>query len=248
MSLSDGNAIGTMYSRYYPSANVYDNATIVLSGLVLRTRRYWQEASSYSRGDVVYHEGTDQLWVALRDSGQLVEPGSEESTSFYDESGSVQRYWVSQDELEILEVESGDTSDPYMGLSSKFDDYEQITQSIFEAELKGYFNIAGKLGFTSVVVEPLTQVGVYVTCSYRAPSHMQQQLYTYIQDYVCYNVHKVLNANDLNAQLTDKFNLSSVGVSLRLKLEDAVESDVVELPEATYVPPSMLEINLKEVK
>ena len=77
---------------------------------------------------------------------------------------------------------------------------------------------------------------------------MQQQLYTYIQDYVCYNVHKVLNANDLNAQLTDKFNLSSVGVSLRLKLEDAVESDVVELPEATYVPPSMLEINLKEVK
>lgn len=248
MSLSDGNAIGTMYSRYYPSANVYDNATIVLSGLVLRTRRYWQEASSYSRGDVVYHEGTDQLWVALRDNGQLVEPGSEESTSFYDESGSVQRYWISRDEVEILESESGNTSDPYSGLSSKFDDYEQITQSIFEAELKGYYNIAGKLGFTSVVVEPLAQVGVFVSCKYKAPSHMQQQLYSYIQDYVCYNVHKVLNAHDLNAQLTEKFNLASVGVSLRLKVDDAVDSAVVELPEATYVPPSMLEIDLQEVK
>ncbi len=247
MDLANGAAIGAMYSKYFPSANIYDNATIVLSGLVLKNRRYWNEFSVYSRGDVVYHDGTKQLWLALQDVGQSVEPGSEQDVPFYGDGGVLQRYWASREEAEILEAQSSQTSNPYNNVGYKFDDYEQITQSIFESELKGYFNIAGKLGFTSVVVEPLAQVGVSITCRYHAPYTMQQQIHQFIEDYTCYHVHKVLSADDLNSQLTEKFNLTSVGVSIRLLMDNEQESHKVELPEATYVPPSLIEINLQEV-
>ena len=70
---------------------------------------------------------------------------------------------------------------------------------MFEAEIKGYFNIAGKLGFTSVVVEPLNQISVEVTCSYRAPYTVQQRIREYIESYACYNVGKELRADELNA-------------------------------------------------
>ena len=242
MSLADGNKIAQIYNRYYPSACVYDNATIVLSGLVLKNRRYWSENGIYYQGDVVYHSKTKQLWLALRDGGQTVEPGSEEDVPLYSEN----RFWATREEA--VELDDDDSTGQANNLSYKFDDYEQLTQAIFESELKGYFNIAGKLGFTSVVVEPLGQVGVSVDVQYTAPYTMQQQVHKTIEDYVCYHVGKTLEADTLNSLLTEQFNLSSVYVTLRL---DSVESqkDEIELvlPSATYVPPSLLNVSLKEI-
>ena len=134
----------------------------------------------------------------------------------------------------------------YVDLRNKFDDYEQITQAIFESEIKGYFNIAGKLGFTSVVVEPLVTIGVTVKCQYNAPYTMQQSVRDYIEDYVCYHVNENLRADELNSTLTEKFNLSAVYIQIRLNVENSQFADAVQLPVATYVPPSLLEIDLVE--
>lgn len=247
ISLANGSAIGAMYERYYPSACVYDNATIVLSGLVMKSRRYWNENSHYSRGDVVYHSKTKQLWLALKDGGELVEPGSEDVNIYGDDGTTLQRYWATREEAEILEDGSNrGVNDPFANVGYKFDDYEQITQAMFEAELKGYFNIAGKLGFTSVVVEPLAQVGVVVSCKYKAPYTMQQNIRKFIEDYVCYNVNKSLRADDLNSQLTSKFNLSAVYVNISFAGSSKNTDVELVLPVATYVPPSLLEIELKE--
>ena len=242
MSLADGNALSQIYNRYYPSACVYDNATIVLSGLVLKNRRYWDEHGVYYQGDVVYHAKTKQLWLALRDGGETVEPGSEEDLSIYSED----RIWVTREEA--VELEDTDSTGVAYNAGYRFDDYEQLTQAIFESEIKGYFNISGKLGFTSVVVEPLAQVGVSVEIKYTAPYTMQQQVRETIEDYICYNVGKVLRADALNSLLTEKFNLSSVYVQLQLMSVDNAHWTPSELtlPSATYVPPSMLSVDLTE--
>lgn len=242
MSLANGNALSEIYNRYYPSACVYDNATIVLSGLVLKNRRYWDEHGVYYQGDVVYHSKTKQLWLALRDGGQTVEPGSEEDISLYSED----RFWVTREEA--LELEDDESTGVAYNVSYRFDDYEQLTQAIFESEIRGYFNISGKLGFTSVVVEPLGQVGVEVEIKYTAPYTMQQQVRATIEDYICYHVGKVLRADTLNSLLTEKFNLSSVYVMLRLVAVDNSKMEVeLPLPSATYVPPSMLSVDLTEI-
>lgn len=242
MSLANGNSLSQIYNRYYPSACVYDNATIVLSGLVLKNRRYWDEHGVYYQGDVVYHSKTKQLWLALRDGGQTVEPGSEEDISLYSED----RFWATREEA--LELEDDESTGIAYNVSYRFDDYEQLTQAIFESEIKGYFNISGKLGFTSVVVEPLGQVGVEVEIKYTAPYTMQQQVRATIEDYICYHVGKVLQADTLNSLLTEKFNLSSVYVMLRLVAVDNSKMVVeLPLPSATYVPPSMLSVDLTEI-
>ena len=243
MSLADGNALSQIYNRYYPSACVYDNATIVLSGLVLKNRRYWDEHGVYYQGDVVYHAKTKQLWLALRDGGETVEPGSEEDLYIYSED----RIWVTREEA--VELEDTDSTGVAYNAGYRFDDYEQLTQAIFESEIKGYFNISGKLGFTSVVVEPLAQVGVSVEIKYTAPYTMQQQVRETIEDYICYNVGKVLRADALNSLLTEKFNLSSVYVQLQLMSVDNAQWTPSELtlPSATYVPPSMLSVDLTEI-
>jgi hypothetical protein len=241
IELSKGDSLSQIYQKYYPSACVYDNATIVLSGLVMKNRRYWNKYGIYYQGDVVYHSGTKQLWLALRDGGQTVEPGSEQDVK----TDSEDRFWVNREEAS--EIDDTDISGYTYNLSYKFDDYEQLTQSIFEAEIKGYFNIAGKLGFTSVVVEPLGQVGVEVDVKYTAPYTMQQQVYKTIEDYICYNVGKVLEADTLNSVLTETYNLSSVYVTLRLVSVDSSKDAMrLELPSATYVPPSMLSVSLDE--
>lgn len=240
-SMASGASIGTMYASRYPSSCVYDNATIVLAGLIMKSRRYWSENSSYSSGDVVYHSGTKKLWLALRSGGEQVEPGSE-STPIYGDTSGLQRYWVSKDEARVI---ADSSSQNY--IDTKFDEYEPLTQSVFEAEIKGYFNIAGKLGFTSVVVEPLNQISVEVTCSYRAPYTVQQRIREYIESYVCYNVGKELRADELNAQLTSEFDLSSVYVTLRLVMDSTLQDrSVAQLPAATYVPTSMLILDIQE--
>jgi hypothetical protein len=240
-SMASGASIGTMYASHYPSSCVYDNATIVLAGLIMKSRRYWSENSSYSSGDVVYHSGTKKLWLALRSGGEQVEPGSE-STPIYGDTSGLQRYWVSKDEARVI---ADSTSQNY--IDTKFDEYEPLTQGVFEAEIKGYFNIAGKLGFTSVVVEPLNKISVEVTCSYRAPYTVQQRIREYIESYVCYNVGKELRADELNAQLTSEFDLTSVYVTLRLVMDSALQDrSVAQLPAATYVPTSMLILDIQE--
>jgi len=242
MTLANGDAVANVYQRYYPSANIYDNATIVLSGLVLKNRRYWNEYGLYYRGDVVYHSGTRKLWLALRDGGQTVEPGSEGDVSLYNED----RFWVTREEA--FELDDSDTTGTVYNLSYKFDDYEQLTQAIFESEIKGYFNIAGKLGFTSVVVEPLGQVGVSVDIQYTAPYTMQQQVRDTLEEYICYNVGKTLEADTLNSLLTEKYNLSAVYVKLRLDSVDNTQDSIeLVLPSATYVPPSKLNVTIKEI-
>ena len=247
ISLENGSAIGSLYEKYYPSASIYDNATIVMSGLVLKNRRYWTEKSHYSRGDVVYHSGTKQLWLAVKDGGEFVEPGSED-VGIYGNNNSIQRYWVTREEAEILESNYSEKStvNPFANVAYRFDDYEQMTQMMFESEIKGYFNIVGKLGFTSVVVEPLAQIGVTVSCKYRTPYSMQQNIRKYIEDYVCYNVGKELRSDDLNAQLTEKFSLSAVYVNIRFTGDSANSDLALQLPDATYVPPSLVEIEIKE--
>ena len=247
MSLTNGAAIGAMYERYYPSACVYDNATIVLSGLVMKSRHYWSQYSHYVRGTVVYHSDTKKLWLALKDGGELVEPGSEDVGIYGEDGITIQRYWITREESDALDnLSRGNSTDPYTHVGYKFDEYEPITQPMFEAELKGYYNISGKLGFTSVVVEPLAQANVRVSCNYKAPYAMQQHVHKFIEDYVCYNVNKTLRVDDLNSQLTTEFNLSSVYVSISMAGYESSNGMVVVLPEATYVPPSMLEIDLKE--
>ena len=246
MSLKDGVAISNLFQKYYPSACIYDNATLVLSGLVMKSRRYWNENSAYSRGDVVYHTGTKQLWLALRDGGQSVEPGSEDNTPLESEL----RFWATKDEAAMLEDEATQPGNPYYNVGYRFDEYVQLTQAMFESEIKGYFNIAGKLGFTSVVVEPLGQAGVVVSVQYKAPYTMQQHIRKEIEDYVCYQVGKELCSDVLNSRLTEKYNLSSVYVTITYKNTNDSVAEVnalsVTLPAATYVPPSMLEVNLQE--
>lgn len=242
IDLTTGDSLNRVYSTYFASANVYDNATIVLSGLVMKNRRYWNSHGSYRTGDVVYHQDTKKLWLALRDGGNIIEPGSEDNVSIYDDA----RCWVTHDEAYMLEEDSAYDNDAYKSVSLKFDDYEPMTQAMFESEIKGYFNIAGKLGFTSVVVEPLDTVAVIVNIQYTSATSVQQDVRKTIEDYVCYQVGKTLEADILNAMLTEQYNLSSVYVSINLVSNSSMTGISVTLPTATYVPPSKLEVSLSE--
>lgn len=242
LDLDAADAINAIYANNYPSACIYDNATIVLSGLVMKNRRYWTPYVSYSSGDVVYHSGTKKLWLALRDGGNLVEPGSETDLSIYD----TDRYWVTREEAITLEGENSPLKETYSDSILKFDDYEPMTQAMFEAEIKGYFGISRKLGFTSVVVEPLSTIGVHVTVTYSTVSTVKQYIRKIIEDYICYNVGKVLEADTLNALLTSEYNMSAVYVTITLMADTPVSGISVSIPSATYVPPSMLDIELNE--
>lgn len=242
MELDSAAALSTVYSQYFPAASVYDNATIVLSGLVLKNRRYWNRLGDYSVGDIVYHKGTNKLWLALKNTSGSIEPGHEEDVSIYDGN----RCWVTRDEAIMLSEDSAPSNDTYTGLVLKFDDYEPITQAMFEAEIKGYFNIFNKLGFTSVVIEPLGTVGVHVEVQYTAPANTQLEVRKLVEDYICYHVGKTLEADSLNAMLTEKYNLTSVYVTITLLMDESVTGIEVTLPQATYVPPSLLEIDLVE--
>lgn len=245
MSLSDAVTLYDAGTAHYPSANVYDNATIVVSGLVCASRRYWSPDGTYSVGDVVYHSGTHALWLALKEDGAQVEPGSETDVSIYDDSGDG-RCWVNREDAQEL-VNSG-----YLDANVMvgFMDYVPMTQAMYEAEFKGYFNIAGKLGFTSVVVEPLLQYFARVDVNYTSKSPVSNEVQSLIKDYVCYEVGKDLRADELNSILTTKFNLTSVYINICGSEKDNVGSRMTgehyQLPDSCYVPPENIVINIEE--
>lgn len=205
----------------YPSACVYDNATIVVSGLVMPSRRYWTDTEIYSTGVVVYHMPTKSLYIA-RQPVAGVEPGSEDAIE----------YWIPET--------AASKGDWYIG------DYVPMTQAMFEAEFKGYFGIWRKLGFTSVIVEPLEEVPVTVTCAYYAPYDIAQDLQESIAKYICFEVGKDLRAADLNAMLAEKFSLASVYTHVALE-EGGSMGDHVQLGSRQYVDRKHLTITISEI-
>lgn len=233
IDLDSATRINDIYSRSYPAPCVYDNATLVLSGLVIKERHYWHENVTYSRGMVVYHKDTDLLWVALK-TVTKIEPGNE------DKSPLLERNWVNRDEAFMIEEEYSSSS-VYSGITAKFNEYEPMTQASFEAEIKGYFNIVNKLGFTSVVVEPLGETSLSVYIKYTAPQQVQQQVREFVSNYVCYEVGKRFEVDVLNSMLTREFNLSAVYVEF-----DAPGNTYVELLPATYVPTNNLTVTIQE--
>lgn len=181
------------------SAFRYDNATIVLSGLMAANRRYWAADHSYGPGDIVYHARTNKLYIATANVRGL-EPG----TDVDPESGYAEDTWISQ--------ETAETNSLYSAY--RIDDFAPITQAAYELELKGYFGIASKLGFTSVVVEPCVSVPVEITYSYDGAYKENEAITRFIQDYACYNVGKELLASELHSLLTERFGLTKVYVTL----------------------------------
>lgn len=233
IDLDSALRINSIYSGTYPTPCVYDNATLVLSGLIIKHRHYWSSMADYTHGDVVYHKDTNSLWAALKNT-TAIEPGSEEGIPVRD------RCWVNKDDAIMLEEEYS-TSSVYSGITKQFNEYESITQASFEAEIKGYFNIANKLGFTSVVVEPLGTSMVTVDVKYTAPQHIQQQVRKLVEDYICYEVGKTFESDVLNSMLTKEFNLSAVCVTF-----NGGGDTSVELPPATYIPANSLVVNINE--
>lgn len=242
MGFADAVTLFQSGSTYFPSANVYDNATIVVSGLVCASRMYWTENGKYSVGSVVYHSGTGELWLALREDGGQVEPGSESNVSIYENDGRG-RCWVNREDAQEL-VTAGVLA---LTMMEGFSEYVPMTQAMYEAEFKGYFNIAGKLGFTSVVVEPLLQYSVTVDVKYTTRSPVSAEVQGVIQDYICYEVGKDLRADSLNSLLTTKFNLTSVYITIRGP-EGSVSAgdDHYQLPAACYVPSGNLTVKIEE--
>lgn len=178
------------------SAFRYDNATIVLSGLMVAGRRYWEAKHSYKSGNIVYHAATAMLYVAIADV-YGIEPGTDDGAN----------YWISQDDLEALPKDS-----PYSVY--KIDDYVPITQAAYELELKGYFGLAPKLGFTSVVVEPCIASKVEIRCAYSGAYKENEEVTRFIQKYACYHVGKCLSAAELHSKLTEAFGITKVYISL----------------------------------
>lgn len=207
------------------SAFRYDNATIVLSGLMVANRRYWSEKHSYSPGNIVYHAKTNTLYVCIK-SARGIEPGTDDGAE----------YWMSQADVEI--------NPQYAGY--KIDDYVPITQAAYELELKGYFGIASKLGFTSVVVEPCVSVPVTVTCAYEGAHRDNEELTRFIQNYICYNVGKSLLASELHSLMTEEFGLSKVYIGVAPTAENVADTSAVLLGTTEYVSKSDLTIVLKE--
>lgn len=206
------------------SAFRYDNATIVLSGLMVANRRYWSPDKSYDEGAIVYHAGTNKLYTAISNVRGIV-PGTDVSP----DSGYDQNPWVSQEDADLDEKYS----------AYRIDDYVPITQASYELELKGYFGIASKLGFTSVVVEPCKSVPVTVECAYDGAHRENEEITRYIQEYVCYNVGKALLASELHSLLTDKFGLTKVYVSIN-------GGNSRTLATGEYVSRADLTVSLKE--
>lgn len=215
------------------SAFRYDNATIVLSGLMVANRRYWSPDHSYVPSDIVYHAGTNKLYVATANVRGL-EPGSDVGP----ESGYAEDTWVAQEDL--------DSNPKYAGY--RIDDYVPITQAAYELELKGYFGIASKLGFTSVVVEPCVSVPVTITYSYDGAHRENEEITRFIQEYSCYNVGKTLLASELHSLLTEKFGLTKVYITLRKGTDESVpECPQITLATHEYISKSDLTVTPREV-
>lgn len=215
------------------SAFRYDNATIVLSGLMVANRRYWSPDHSYGPNDIVYHAGTNKLYVATA-SVRGLEPGADVDP----ESGYTEDTWVSQEDVE--------TNSKYSGY--RIDDYVPITQASYELELKGYFGIASKLGFTSVVVEPCVSVPVTITYSYDGAHTVNDEITRFIQEYACYNVGKTLLASELHSLLTEKFGLTKVYITLyRGTNEGSLECAKISLGTYEYISKSDLTVTPHEV-
>lgn len=216
------------------SAFRYDNATIVLSGLMVANRQYWSADHSYSPGDIVYHAGTNKLYVATATVRGL-EPGSDVDP----ESGYAYDTWVSQADAE--------TDSKYSAY--RIDDYTPITQAAYELELKGYFGIASKLGFTSVVVEPCVAVPVEISYSYDGAHRENEEITRFIQEYACYNAGKTLSASELHSLLTEKFGLTKVYVSLGRYGDDGAVNlgSQVQLATGEYISKSGLTVTPREV-
>lgn len=213
------------------SAFRYDNATIVLSGLMAANRHYWSDKHSYVPGDVVYHAGTNKLYIATVNVYGL-EPGADVD----DDSDYPADTWISQ--------ETANTEAKYSAY--RIEDYAPITQASYELELKGYFGIASKLGFTSVVVEPCVSVPVEIIYSYDGAHTRNEEITRFIQDYACYNVGKELLASELHSLLTEKFGLTKVYVSLaRRDSENAVTSRI-QLATGEYISRSDLTVTPNE--
>ena len=175
----------------YPSYHVYDNATLVTSGLVLRSRDYWNESRTYDTGAIVYYPKAAKLYRALAP----VEVGFAPDDPVEEGASPV---W-----------QEADLSDP------EFDDYEEMTQAMFELELKSYFGIWQKLGFVSVVVEPLSPITCAVECKYDSPFSLNQELAEEIAEEVCWRVGYASDASFLNSLLTEKFSLNAVQVTIK---------------------------------
>lgn len=215
------------------SAFRYDNATIVLSGLMVANRRYWSPDHSYVPSDIVYHAGTNKLYVATANVRGL-EPGADVDP----ESGYAEDTWVGQEDL--------DSNPKYAGY--RIDDYVPITQAAYELELKGYFGIASKLGFTSIVVEPCVSVPVTITYSYDGAHRENEEITRFIQEYSCYNVGKTLLASELHSLLTEKFGLTRVYITLRKGTDESVpECPQITLATHEYISKSDLTVTPREV-
>lgn len=213
-----------MMQKFYtgfPQYQVYDNATLVVTGLMLRSRYYYREGRSYAPRDVVYYPKTGMLYKAIANT-YGVEPDAE--------PGDAPFPWVSADAL---------LDDP------DFDAYEEITPAAFELELKHYFGIWQKLGFISVVVEPLEAIECRVKCAYSSPYPLAQEIQTEIANEICWEVGKHASAEVLNSRLTDKFNLAAVSVTIAYM---NAESEIIPAVEYNqYVRRSGLTVVLEEV-
>ena len=207
----------------------YDNATILLAGLMVAHRMYWNDYTAYNEGDVVYHAGTNALYRCVGMATPGLEPGSDDAASI----------WYSQEYLDSLP----------MGVPIKtyaIDEYEPITQASYELELKYYFGIWNKLGFTSVVVKPVRTTDLQVHVDYSATSDLSQSIYDYIVDYACFYTGRTLLASHLNAELTRKFSLGNVYVTLSSN-GAACDGSTCSLEFDQYVPKSMISITLTKL-
>jgi hypothetical protein len=173
------------------------------------------------------------LYVATANVRGL-EPGADVDP----ESGYAEDTWVAQEDL--------DTNPKYAGY--RIDDYVPITQASYELELKGYFGIASKLGFTSVVVEPCVSVPVTITYSYDGAHRENEEITRFIQEYACYNVGKTLLASELHSLLTEKFGLTKVYITLRKGTDESVpECPQITLATHEYISKSDLTVTPREV-
>lgn len=220
-------AINSLLSKY-PTYQVYDNATLVVTGLVLRSRHYYREDKAYQAGDIVYYSKTNKLYKALY-SNYGIAPDSD--------PGEPSFPWADASDL---------PHDP------GFDAYEEITQDIFELELKHYFGIWEKLGFLSVVVEPLRPVYCEAICSYSSPYPIGSEITEAIADAICWRVGEKVSAEALNSALTDKFNLAAVSVTVSYTYRDT-RGNYIPLPNNApgynqYVRRSALTVTLKEIQ
>lgn len=216
------NAMHQFY-RGYPTYQVYDNATLIVTGLVLRSRHYYREDKAYSVGDTVYYAKTNQVYKAVTET-YGVAPDDDPVTG-------VTFPWQSAEEA---------VSDP------DFDAYEEITPAIFELELKHYFGIWQKLGFISVVVEPLVPIKCQVTCSYSSPYPLDKELQDVIASAICWEVGTTASAEVLNSKLTDMLNLAAVNVDIAY-YNWAGGTKLASVAYNQYVRRSALTITLKEI-